>query len=437
MCNYIAVIQAGGKGTRMKSLTGDKLPKPMLLMNGKPLLEWQIENIVHSGIKEFVMIVGHLGEKIKEYFGNGERLNIHISYIEENKPLGSAGSLYYLKKMYPGRDFLLVFGDVIFDIEWDRMISFHERHLSAATLLVHPNVHPYDSDLVICSDDGKIYAIDFKQNLRDYWYDNLVNAGIYIFSHSVLENIISASRKDLEKDIIVPLISKGKVYGYRTPEYVKDTGTPERFRQTCEEQKNGILDRKSLRNKQKCVFLDRDGTINRYRGLLHKEDEFELIDGAARAIRRLNAAAYLAIVVTNQPVVARGMCSTEDVKEIHRKMQVKLGEEGAYLDDIVFCPHHPDKGYPEENPLYKVVCDCRKPAVGMINSMAEKYNIDLTESYVVGDSTVDIQTGINAGLKTVLVKTGQAGEDKKYEAEPDYTADNIERAVDYILENQQ
>ncbi|MCI9618490.1 MAG: HAD-IIIA family hydrolase [Dorea sp.] len=432
--SYIAVIQAGGRGTRMRTLTEDSIPKPMLLMNGKPLIEWQIENIKSFGIKEFVVIVGYLGEKIKEYLENGERWNIHISYIEENEPLGSAGSLFDLKKIYPNRDFLLIFGDVIFNIEWNRMISFHERHSAIITLLVHPNAHPYDSDLVTLSEEERVCAIDSKQNQRDYWYDNLVNAGIYIFDYRALGNIVAASKKDLEQDVILPLIYEGKVYGYRTPEYVKDTGTPERFWQAVKEQKVGILCKKSLKNKQKCVFLDRDGTINKYEGLLYQNDKFELIAGVAGAIQRLNTSVYLVIVVTNQPVVARGLCSEEDVKEIHRKMQVKLGEEGAYLDDIVFCPHHPDKGYVEENSLYKMVCGCRKPDIGMIVFMAEKYNIDLTESYIVGDSTVDIQTGINAGMKTILVKTGQAGGDGKYEAQPDYIADNLEKAVEYILE---
>ena len=157
---------------------------------------------------------------------------------------------------------------------------------------------------------------------------------------------------------------------------------------------------------------------------------------AAKAIRRINESGFLSIVVTNQPVVARGMCRIEDVERIHRKMQTLLGNEGAYLDDIAFCPHHPDKGYPEENPAYKIACDCRKPAIGMIQDMADKYHIDLSESYMVGDSTVDIQTGINAGLKTILVRTGQAGKDGKYKTWPDIIADDLDKAVEYILENQ-
>lgn len=433
MRDYIAVIQAGGRGTRMRSLTKGEIPKPMLTMNGKPLLQWQIENIATYGVENFVIIVGYLGEKIKQYFGTGEYLNVHITYIEEKKPLGSAGALFFLKEIYPEKDFLLIFGDVIFDIEWERMRAFHEKHKALATLLVHPNSHPYDSDLITLTEDDRVHAITYKKNQRTNWYENLVNSGVFIFDHKILDNIFSSTKLDLEKDILMPLLPGGNIYGYRTPEYVKDVGTPERFAQAGMEQRADIFAKKSLKNKQRCVFLDRDGTVNTYAGLLYREEQFELIDGAAEAIKKLNAAGWLVIVVTNQPVVARGMCDIEDVKNIHRKMQVLLGEKGAFLDDIIFCPHHPDRGYPEENTVYKVKCECRKPKTEMIDVMARKYNIDLKKSYMVGDSTIDIQTGVNAGTKTILVKTGQAGRDKKFNVLPDKIVNDLAEVVEYIL----
>lgn len=432
--DYMAVIQAGGKGTRMEVLTGNKIPKPMLRLNGRPLLEWQIENIKKYDIYQFVFIIGHLGEQIREYFGDGSRFGIHIRYIEEKEPLGSAGSLSCLKPMLSGSAFFLIFGDVMFDLDLRRMIRFHERHGGAATLLVHPNAHPFDSDLVVMDQCGCVTGMLSKKGKREGWYENCVNAGIYILSDVIPKRMQRNERRDLECDVLLPLIRRGEVYGYRTTEYVKDAGTPERFLQVEREQSTGVWRRKNLDKKQACVFIDRDGTINKYKGLIYSEEQFELEEGAATAIRWLNESGLLAIVVTNQSVVARGLCGMEDVERIHRKMQVLLGKQGAYLDDIAFCPHHPDKGYPEENPAYKTVCNCRKPATGMIMRMVKKYNIDLSRSYMVGDSTIDMETGRNAGLRTILVLTGQAGEDGKYATFPDQMAANLEEAVSKIFE---
>ncbi len=433
---YVAIIQAGGKGTRMASLTHDLIPKPMLLLNGKPMIQWQIENVAEYGIKDFVIIVSHLGEKIREYFGDGTFLGVNISYIEEKEPLGSAGALYYLNDMYYKRDYLLIFGDVMFCLDWDKMIVFHENHEGDVTLLAHPNAHPYDSDLLVLGENDEVVGIDSKSNVRNYWYSNCVNAGIYILNEKFVRTIENLQKIDLEKDLLSPKMGAKSIYGYITPEYVKDAGTPDRFEAVSKEQAEGVWKKKCLKNKQICVFLDRDGTVNKYNGLINREDQFELEDNAIEAIKRINQSGYLAIIVTNQPVVARGMCAIEDVELIHKKMTTLLGEEGAYLDTIVFCPHHPDKGYPEENPLYKIKCTCRKPQIGMIERVVDIYNIDLSKSYMVGDSTIDIQTGINAGLKTILLQTGQAGTDNKYNVVSDYIASDILDAVNIIMKKE-
>ena len=152
-----------------------------------------------------------------------------------------------------------------------------------------------------------------------------------------------------------------------------------------------------------------------------------------RHFRLLNRSGYLAIVATNQPAVARGMCGMTDVEEIHRKLATLLGQEGAYLDGIVFCPHHPDKGYPEENPAYKIPCRCRKPDTGMLTACAAAYNIDLSQSWMVGDTTVDIQTGLNAGTHTALVLTGEAGKDGKYDVQPQRIGADLLDVVKQII----
>ena len=431
-----AVIMAGGKGTRLASLTKGEIPKPMVPIMDRPLLEWQIEQLKRHGITDIIMIIGHLGNKIKEHFEGGSSFGVSIRYLEEHEPLGTAGAFYYLKEMLADKYFLLVFGDVFFDIDIPRMERFHYEREALATLFVHPNGHPFDSDLVTLNQQGRVEAFDSKHNIRDYWYDNCVNAGFYILNREICDYIEVPVKTDLEKEVLKPLIESGKsVYGYRSPEYIKDVGTVERIEKTIADIKNGFIAEKCLEKPQRCIFLDRDGTINRHCGLLYKEEDFVLEDCAVEAIRKINESGMLAILVTNQPVVARGLCEIEDVERIHKKLTTLLGQEGVYLDDILYCPHHPDKGYPEENPLYKIDCECRKPKTGMIEEAAARYHISLERSWMAGDTTIDIQTGKNAGLKTVLVLTGEAGNDKKYEARPDLVCDNLLAAVEKILED--
>jgi len=189
-------------------------------------------------------------------------------------------------------------------------------------------------------------------------------------------------------------------------------------------------------NKKKCIFLDRDGTINVYKELLHKQEDLELETNAAKAIKLINDSDFICIVVSNQPVVARNLCTLEEAWNINRKLEELLYKEnGSYLDDIFICPHHPDKGYPEENKEYKIDCDCRKPKIGMILEAAKKHNIDLSKSYMVGDTTIDIMTGKNAGLQTILVKTGLAGQDKIFNVNANFVKDDLLKAIKKLLED--
>lgn len=425
---------AGGKGTRLTSITKDEVPKPMVKILGKPLLEWQVEILKKNGITDVCFIIGHLGEKIYEYFNDGKKFGINASYIEESEPLGTAGAFFYLKDKLDSEPFVLVFGDVFFDIDLNRMINFHKQNGAEATLFVHPNSHPFDSDLVETDSNGKIVKFDSKHNIRDYWYKNCVNAGLYILNPSVCMQVKSPVKTDLEKEILAEMISDNRlVYGYRSPEYIKDVGTVDRISQVISDIESGFISKRCLEKKQKCIFLDRDGTINIYKGLLFNIDDFELEDSVVEALKKINCSEWICIVVTNQPVVARGMCSIEQVEEIHKKMETLLGKEGVFLDDIIFCPHHPDKGYPEENPLYKIKCHCRKPDVGMLELAAEKYNIDLKNSWIIGDTSLDIQTGINGGLHTALVLTGEAGKDGKFHAKPELVGNTLFEVIGKII----
>lgn len=416
------VIMAGGKGTRISSVASD-IPKPMIKIEGKPVLEHEVECLRDQGFTDIIITVSHLGDVIIDYFGDGSGISpitkrpfgVHIEYYFENEPLGNAGALFKIKDKLTS-DFLLLNADAVFDVDFNRFVAFHRKHGGLVTLFTYPNSHPYDSGLIIADKSGVVNQWLAKEDVRPKYYQNRVNAGLHVIAPAVLEQSDIVAEKvgvmdengkpvkvDLDRQLLKPLAGTGKMFCYDSPEYVKDMGTPERYYSVCDDYKAGRVSGKNLKNKQKAIFLDRDGTINKYVGFLRNINQFELIDGVSEAIKKINASGYLAIVVTNQPVIARGEVSFEELEEIHRKMETLLGEKGAYLDSIYYCPHHPHKGYEGERPELKIDCKCRKPKPGMLVKAAQDFNIDLSQSWMVGDGENDIKAGKNAGCRTALI----------------------------------
>lgn len=429
-----AVIMAGGKGTRLQSVAKD-IPKPMFPIGDKPILEYQIESLKRSGITEIIIIVGYLGDVIKDFFSDGSSFGVNIEYITEDIPLGTAGALYFLRGKI-SEDFFLIFGDLILDVDWKRFMDFHVASGGDITLFAHPNSHPYDSDVIVADDCDRVLRIEPKNIERDFFYRNCVNAGVYCLSNRILNKIEAPKKIDLEKEIIRTAIEEGSVYAYRSSEYVKDMGTPDRLEAVTHDVESGLLNKRSLKNKQRAIFLDRDGTINVYRGLINKAEDFELLPNVSEAVRLINESGYLAIVVTNQPVIARGECTFEELSKMHMKLETLLGKDGAYIDDLYFCPHHPDSGYKGEIPELKIKCDCRKPKTGMLLKAAEKFNINLKLSWMIGDTSRDVMTGVNAGMKTVLVNTGDNSLAGGFEVVPTVETSDILEAVRFILESE-
>lgn len=422
------VILAGGKGTRLGL---SHIPKPMVEIGGKPLLQHQIELAKRYGIKDIILLTGHLSHVIFDYFKDGHWLGVRITHIIEPYPLGTAGALKLVEPIINEKRFLLFYGDVMMDFDINALLRYDRKKGGIATLVIHPNDHPYDSDLLDIDEDGFIKGFYPTPRDNKNYYRNLVNAAVYVLSKRIFSFIEFGKFMDFGKELFPKLLSmKEKIAGYRTSEYIKDVGTKKRLEEVKSDYESGKVAGWNRIFKRKAVFLDRDGVINEEVNLLHRIEDFKLIPRTAEAIRELNKSGYLAVVVTNQPVIAKNLCTLEELNEIHKKMETLIGEKGAYLDGIYFCPHHPESGYPGENPLYKIRCRCRKPDVGLLKKAIKELNIEIKGSYMIGDSERDIICGKRMGLTTVALRTGYGAKSSKVEA--DYIFEDLWEAVNFI-----
>lgn len=427
--NVKALILAGGKGTRLAELTKNLIPKPMVVINGKTILERAVMQLKRYGVTDIFMSVGFLNEKIRDHFGNGEKFGVKIEYIVENEPLGSGGALFFVKDKIKS-DLIVCPGDVIFDVNFNKLVEYHRQKNALITLFSHPNIHPYDSDLIMTDNEMRVTEINKKNSERNFFYKNLVNAGIFVLSPETLSFFKELKAVNMEHDFVASFIESGRVFAYKSSEYVKDVGTMDRFSAAEKDLNSGVVASKNSENKQKAIFLDRDGTINKYKGFITDINDLELLPGVPDAIKKINASGYLAIIVSNQPVIARGECTFDEVNAMFDKIETLLGKSGAYIDGIYYCPHHPHSGYDGEVKELKIKCDCRKPEIGMLKKAEKDFNLDLKKCIMIGDGELDVKTGKNAGIPTVLVKTGIKEE---LSIAPDYYADNLLSAVNIFI----
>src|SRR4030042_1379411 len=319
------------------------------------------------------------------------------------------------------------------NMDLNRLTDFHSQKQSQCTLVLHPNNHPYDSDLVEADSDGKIISFHPKPHENLLYYHNLVNAGVYVFSPDVLNYLEKGTKADFGREVFLRIFNDLRMYGYQTFEYLKNMGTPERWEEVSHDYKTGKIFQFNYENPQKAIFLDRDGVLNVEKSFISQPEELELYDFAPEAIQKINESQYLTIVVTNQSVIARNLCTLEELDLIHEKLATDLGMQHAYLDALYFCPHHPDKGYPEERVEYKIECDCRKPKPGLFHRAAKDFNINLNDSWMIGDSERDILAGINAGCKTIGVMTGFGMATGK--VHPDFFFADLLGAARFILQD--
>jgi histidinol-phosphate phosphatase family protein len=402
-----AVIVAGGLGTRMGPL-GQSLPKSLLPLGGRPLLAHQIDQLGAAGLRDVTVLAGHRAEAVEQAREELERGGARLRIAVDPWPAGSGGCL---RHAFPdGEDLLVLFGDIALDMDLGELLRFHAECGGLATAVVHPNDHPWDSDLVELGGeerDDRIVALHRKPHPPDLLVRNLVIAGVFVLTPELVRAIPQDRPCDLVHGVLAPAIERDEpVYGYETGEYLKDMGTPERYAAVREDWERGLAAALHRTRRRPAAFLDRDGTINRHAGLISRPEQIELLPGAARAVRRLNRSGVRAVVVTNQSVVARGLCDEAGLARIHARLEMALGAEGAFLDAIYYCPHHPDRGYPGEIERYKIACECRKPEPGMIQAAARDLAIDLSRSALFGDSQCDLEAAQRAGLPGYQVGQG-------------------------------
>lgn len=396
-----AVVVAGGLGTRLMSINGPK-PKVLTEINGKPLLEVQLIQLVSAGFYKVTYLLGSGSDQVIQFLKEKKKMfenDLVIEWILENEPLGTGGSVLSALE-YLDETFLVIYGDIYINSNLAEISKNFVDSEADFACIVHPSSHIFDSDIIEIDNNNGIRRIHSKTRREIHRFRNLANSGVYFFKKKALvgEEIGAC---DLDKTILPNLISKEKKgIALRHKGIIRDIGTPERLREIQDlelTQDFHMLDRPAL-------FLDRDGVINKFVGHVESPNQIEIDTSIGQLISSFNQALYWVFVVTNQPIVAHGKISMEILKSIHEHIEMELSNFGGYIDDFFVCPHHPDKGYPGEIDSLKIECECRKPKTGMIKTAMKKYNIDIENSLMIGDTWRDERFAQNAGLKFVLLE---------------------------------
>ena len=427
------VILAGGFGTRMGA-SFPNIPKPLIPVQKVPVLEHLIRECKKYNFCNILILVHHDQEKIIDYFQDGSDWGVSLEYLFEEKPLGTGGALYQCADLV-NDDFLIMYADVYSHLNLEDLMNFHIRSGNQITCVTHPNDHPFDSDILETDLNDNLIKVHPYPHQEDAWLPNNVNAALYCGNKKIFTAVVSDEKFDIAQDYLQLLLSLGyKVGAYKTIEYIKDMGTPKRLEKVTSDIKNKIVESRSKEKKKKAIYLDRDGTINVETGYIRKVDNFFLEHGVEHAIAKINSSEFLALCVTNQAVIARGELNIDGLNNVHNKMETLLGRSGAYLDDILFCPHHPDSGFVGEISELKISCICRKPRSGMLETFSKMYNIDNSISFMIGDRFSDVLAGNQVGAMSILLASGAKDKQDQYMVRPFLVLANLNESVQFVIE---
>jgi D,D-heptose 1,7-bisphosphate phosphatase len=419
-------------------VVGADFPKVLVPIGGKPVLEHQLEWAAAAGVDEVTIFAGYLSEKIFDFVGDGSRFRPRIRIFTEKEPMGNAGALLQSLDLLP-EHFCVLYGDLMLAVDPSQIAKCHVDREADFTIVVHPNDHPQDSDLVETDANDWVTAIHNYPHPQDQFFGNLVNAALYVVRRGALKPWVGLSgQQDFTKGILPGLIAKrGRVVAFRSSEYLQDMGTPARLQKVEADWRAGRISLKNSNTCQPAVFLDRDGTLNIEKGHLRRPQDLDLLPGVGPALRMLRRAGFRLVVLTNQPVIARGEATEAEVAAIHRRLEWELGKDGAYLDAIYVCPHHPHSGFPGERAELKRDCECRKPGTKLFEQACDDLRIDAARSWMIGDQARDIEMARRAGLRSILVQTSTDGSDGQFSSRPDYVATDLRAASELILQHRE
>ena len=409
------VIVAGGLGTRISDLYND-IPKCLAPVAGKPILSYQLELALQFGLHKCFILTGYLGDKVEEFvrrecFG----LGIDIRCIREQAPLGTAGAFH---ELIPEWDvpFLVFYGDIICNFDINRFIKFHESHDGIASLVVRPNDHPYDSDLILKDSDDRIVEIYKKPRSKDLFLNNLDNAAVYLLEKEINKYIPAKSRSDWAHDVFPTAMAEGEeLYGYRSSEYFKDIGSPARIQEVENDITNGVVQKSTYTNKRPCIFFNIDVFFNSILGSMNYKNRQILIN-LSGIVRMINRSEVLCIGLFNNTMRTSEFSSLESGMLI-KKMETLLGEEHVYFDDIltleVLAGQSEFYGEGKDLSNKKVIAQQCKETILQASFV---HNIDLSESYLIVCKTMenqeiivqDIMAGV-AGSEDKSLKSELAG----------------------------
>ena len=370
-----------------------------------------------------------------DFVGDGERFGLDIRVRIEDAPLGNAGALVGALDALP-EQFFVLYGDVMAAVDLQRLADFHLRRGADFTALVHPNDHPLDSDLIEADAEGCVTAIQPYPHPAGACFANLVNAALYAVRREALRPFQGGSELDFTRtcspawwraaQMCWPIARMSTSRTWARPPSCngsRPTGAPaaSAWRTTAPA---------ARRSSSTATARSTTTALSSIAAPI-----WSCSRAPVAALRRLRDAGFLLIVVTNQPVIARGEATWAVMADIHRKLEWELGKAGAYVDAIYLCPHHPDAGYPGEVPALKVACDCRKPATGLVDQACRDFAIDRAASWMIGDSTRDVELARRAGLRSVLVRTGNSGADGRYpDVRPDHVVADIAAAAELVAQ---